>query len=104
MGWSWVGPATCARTAETRLRGLGCGAQHQGQSGHGPAHELVGHLQEGEVYLVADLGGIVGIQPPMLRMPDHADDLDRAQHHKADLPADGVLTRKEVLCQDVVDY
>jgi len=37
-------------------------------------------------------------------MPHHADDLDRAHCHQADLPADWIPTWKDVPCQDVVDH
>jgi hypothetical protein len=58
-------------------------------------HEVVGYLLQGEVNLVTDLTGIVGIQPPLFHMPHPADDLDRPQYDEADLPADRVLIRKE---------
>ena len=83
---------------------LGAGAQRQRQSRHGFGHEHVRHLHEGKVNLVSYLGGIVGIQPPMLHVSHHAGDLDRAHHYQADLPADRVLAGKDALCQDVVDY
>src|ERR1017187_3213736 len=83
---------------------FGTCAQYKRQSRHGPGHELIGYLQEGEVDLISYFGSIVGIQPRVLHVPDHADNPDRAQHHDADLAADGVLTWKEALRQYVIDY